>query len=73
MDTVVSLSILPLSNVNRIMIDPMPVPLMTANRNKIKCYGQANMEIRIPTLRRTFIIANVINALLRSLSHYKWL
>lgn len=43
-DTCASILILPLSGVNRIMIDPMLVSLMTANENKIKCCSQANKE-----------------------------
>lgn len=52
-DTYASILILPLSGVNRIMIDQMPVSLTTANENKIKCCGRANKEIGIPNLWRT--------------------
>lgn len=46
-DTSASLSILPLSIINRIMIDLMPVSLTT----KIKCFCQADQEIGILSLR----------------------
>lgn len=50
-DTGASLLIHPLSNVNGIMIEPLPVSLTTTNGNKIKYYSQANMEIGIPSFR----------------------
>lgn len=47
-DTGASLSIFHLSIINGITIDPTPVSLTTANRNKIKCFSQAYLEIGIP-------------------------
>lgn len=49
-DTGASLSILPLSIINGIMIDPTPVSLSTDNKDKINCFGQADLEIGIPSL-----------------------
>lgn len=60
-----------------ITIDPMPLSLTIANGNKIKYYGQAEMEIVTPSLRRTFqwtfVIADVTSTLLGFdfLSHYE--
>ena len=67
-DTGASISILPTSAVNGITLNPTPISLFTANREKIKCYGQASLEIGIPSLRRsftwTFVITDITNPLL---------
>ena len=56
------------SAVNGITLNPTPISLSTANGEKIKCYGQASLEIGIPSLRRpftwTFVIADFPNPLL---------
>lgn len=68
-DTGASLSILPLSIINGIMIDPTAVSLCTANGNKIKCFSQADLEIGIQSLSQlfpwTFLIADITNPLIR--------
>ena len=68
MDTGASISIIPASRLNGVTLNPTPVSLTTANGEKIKCYGQANLEIGIPSLKRSFswkfVIADITNPLL---------
>ena len=67
-DTGASISIIPASRLNGVMLNPTPVSLTTANGEKIKCHGQANLEIGIPSLKRsfswTFVVADITNPLL---------
>ena len=53
-DTGASISIIPASRLNGVTLNPTPVSLTTANGEKMKCYGQANLEIGIPSLKRSF-------------------
>ena len=66
-DTGASISIIPASRLNGVTLNLTPVSLTTANREK-KCYGQANLEIGIPSLKRsfswTFVVADITNPLL---------
>ena len=67
-DTGASISMLPTSAVNGITLNPTSLSLSTANGEKIKCYGQASLEIGIPSLRRSFtwtiVIVDITNPLL---------
>ena len=67
-DTGASISIIPASRLNGVTLNPTTVSLTTANGEKIKCYGQANLEIGIPSLKRsfswTFVVADITNPLL---------
>ena len=67
-DTDASISIIPASRLNGVTLNPTPVSLTTANGEKIKCHGQANLEIGIPSLKRsfswTFVVADITNPLL---------
>ena len=49
-DTGASISILPTSAVNGITLNLILISLSTANGEKIKCYGQASLEIGIPVV-----------------------
>ena len=67
-DTGASISIIPASRLNGVTLNPTPVSLTTANGEKIKCHRQANLEIGIPSLKRsfswTFVVADITNPLL---------
>ena len=67
-DTGASVSIIPSSYINGIILEPTPVSISTASGEKIKCHGQAHLEISIPSLRRSFkwifIIADIMQPLL---------
>ena len=67
-DTGASISIIPASRLNGVTLNPTPVSLTTVNGEKIKCYGQANLEIGIPSLKRsfswTFVVADITNPLI---------
>ena len=67
-DTGASISIIPASRLNGVTLNPTPVSLTTANGEKIKCHGQANLEIGISSLKRsfswTFVVADITNPLL---------
>ena len=67
-DTGASISIIPTSRLNGLTLNPTPVSLTTANGEKIKCHGQGNLEIGIPSLKRsfswTFVVADITNPLL---------
>ena len=67
-DNGASISIIPAVAVKRITWKPTPVSLSTANGERIKCFRQANLEIGIPSLRRSFtwafVSADITNPLL---------
>lgn len=53
---------------NGIILEPTPISLTSCTGQKITCYGQAKLEIQIPSLRRAlewvFIIADTVHPLL---------
>ena len=68
MDTGAAVSIVPQKLFKNLVVEPTPVMLHTATGENITCEGQANLQLSIPLLRRTyswnFIIANTTTALL---------
>ena len=67
-DTGASVSIIPVKYINGIILDPTPVSISSCTGQSITCYGQAKLEIQIPSLRRAFqwifIIADTVHPLL---------
>ena len=61
-------SLIPFKNVNGIILDPTPISLSSCTGQSITCYGQAKVQIKIPSLRRAFewifIIADVVHPLI---------
>ena len=53
-DTGTSVSIIPPSCIPRIQLEPTPISISSANGEKIITHGQAYLEIKIPSLRRSF-------------------
>ena len=49
-------------------MEPTPISLSSCTGQRITCYGQAKLEIKIPSLRRafewTFIVADTVHPLL---------
>ena len=67
-DTGASISILPSSFVNDFILHPTPISISSASGDKINCHGQANLELGIRSLGRTFrwtfVFADVTSPLL---------
>ena len=67
-DTGASVSLIPFKYVNGITLDPTPVSISSCTGQRIMVYGQAKVQIRIPSLRRAFewvfIIADVVHPLI---------
>ena len=53
-DTGAAVSILPKKLLAGVTVNPTPVSLSTASGTPIKCYGQANVDLQVPCLRRSF-------------------
>lgn len=79
MDTGASVSIVPRYLVPKLTLEPSAVNLTAANKQAIPVYGECNMEIALPQLRRcyrwTFVVADTVSPLLGLdfLSHYNLL
>ena len=75
-DTCASVTILPHSLAPGLSINSTPVRLSAANGETIKCFGEIQLDIIIPGLRRSYpwtvVIADTINPLLGAdfLRHY---
>lgn len=68
LDTGASISIIPKKLLKDVIIHPSVIKLSTATGESIKCYGEANLDVTLKDLRRTFnwnfVIADVTDPLL---------
>ena len=67
-DTGAAVSVVPKRLVNGVTITHTPISLSTATGSAIRCYGEANLELNIPCLKRVFnwnfVVADIMQPLI---------